>query len=363
MATTTTTQNNQVKQWLDEFYKEALNGNHFSFIMGDNANSPIQVKQDLLKKRGQSISFTLLNRLKGASTRDSGVLVGNEEKIDQRTFEMFVHRERHAVELDEFEEQKGPIDQMKGAKDLLMAWEMELTRNYVIDAMHQINGTVYSEATESQKDAWLSANIDRVLFGALKSNGSSLDHSTALGNVDSTNDVLSADILTLMKRMAKGADPIIRPIKQKNAAGKSDYYIIWAHPLAMRDLKKDSAFLSANREARNRGTKNPIFSDADYIYDNMAIYELEDIPLLTGVGNGGIDVAPTFLMGAQAIGMAWARKPKNIKESIDYASKKGVGIEQWYGIDKMQFGSGTGDRELLKDHGILTCYTAAVADA
>ena len=47
------------------------------------------------------------------------------------------------------------------------------------------------------------------------------------------------------------------------------------------------------------------------------------------------------------------------QQVFDYGDKHGVAIEAIYGIEKMQFGSGTADRDDLKDHGIVTGYFAS----
>lgn len=202
-----------------------------------------------------------------------------------------------------------------------------------------------------------------MLFGAAKSNNSSNDHSASLQNVDATNDKLTSSALSLMKRMAKQADPKVRPIKSKSSIAGSDHYVVFAPTECVRDLAADSAFLQANREARQRGLDNPIFSGANYVFDNLYIYEIEDIGSLGAVGASSAVVRPVYLCGAQALGMAWSMRPKTVEERFDYKSVTGIAIKQWYEIDKMRFGTGTTDTADLKDHGVVTGYFAAAADA
>ena len=211
--------------------------------------------------------------------------------------------------------------------------------------------------------AWLVGNADRVLFGAALSNNAANDHSASLANIDNSADQLTASALTLMKRIAKTASPKIRPLKPRQGGVTSDSYIAFVPSLVLRDLTQDAAFLQANREARNRGKLNPIFAGADYIYDNIAIIEVEDIEVLAGVGATAIDVAPVYVCGAQAVGLAWAKRPQTIEEEFDYKDKQGIAVRQWYEITKMTFGSGSGDTDDLKDHGVVTGFFASVADS
>ena len=243
-----------------------------------------------------------------------------------------------------------------------MDWNMELDRDNIIEALGSINGVPYASATEAQKDAWLVDNADRVLFGALKSN-SGADHSAALANVDTSNDKFTPDAISLMKRMAKTANPRIRPIRAKTNIGGSDGYVLFAPTQMVRDLAANTAFVQANREARNRGMDNPLFTGADYVWESVYIYEIEDIPSLGAVGNSSAVVRPCYLCGAQALGMAWAQRPQTVEEEFDYRRAIGLGIKQWYKVDKLKFGSGSTDTADLKDHGVVTGYFAAAADS
>jgi len=352
-----------VQQWDERYFTEYLNNNWFKQFMGTGSSKMIQVKEDLTKKPGDSVTFTLINRLVGEAKGSSEALEGAEEDATLRSFQVRVREYAHAVRFKKFEAQKTAIDLRQGHKDVLMDWNMELDRDNIIEALGSINGVAYSSATETQKDAWLVDNADRVLFGAAKSNASSNDHSTALGNVDTSADKLTPDAISLMKRMAKQANPRIRPIKPKAGIAASDGYIMFAPTEMVRDLAANTTFAQANRDAGIRGDSNKLFTGADYIWDNVYIYEIEDIPSLGAVGNSSAVVRPCYLCGAQALGMAWAMRPETVEEQFDYKRAIGLGIKQWYKVEKMRFGSGSTDTDDLKDHGVVTGYFASAADA
>jgi len=166
-----------------------------------------------------------------------------------------------------------------------------------------------------------------------------------------------------MKRMAKTANPRVRPIQAKDTIAGSDMYVVFAPTECIRDLAANSTFTQANREARNRGVDNPLFTGANYIWDNLAIYEIEDIPSLGAVGASSAVVRPVYLCGAQALAMAWAMRPQTVDEEFDYGRKVGMAIKQWYKVEKLRFGTGSSDTDDLKDHGVVTGYFAAAADA
>lgn len=360
MALTTVPSGLTVQQWDEKYFTEYLSKNWFKQFMGTGSSKMIQVKEDLTKKPGDAVTFTLVNRLTGTAKDSSEALEGAEEGAKLRSFLIRVREYAHAVRFKKFEAQKTAIDIRQANKDVLMDWNMELDRNNIIDAMMSINGVKYSSASEAQKDAWLVDNADRVLFGASKSNASSLDHSTALATIDNTADKLTPDAISLMKRIALTASPKVRPFKARSSIGDTDAYVLFAHPLHVRDLSLNATFVAANREARNRGETNPLFTGADYVWENIAIYTIEDIPTVTSTTP--LQVAPAFLCGAQALGMAWAMRPQTVEDEFDYEREVGLAVKQWYKVEKLRFGSGTTDTDDYKDNGIVTGWFAAVAD-
>lgn len=352
-----------VQQWDEKYFTEYQNQNFFKKFIGSGSSKMIQVKEDLTKKPGDAVTFTLFNRFKGEAKDNHETLEGNEEDADLRSQKVTVRAYDHAVKWSAWEAQKTAIDLRQGHKDELMTWNSQLDKNNILRALASINGKLYTSSSEAERDAWAVDNEDRVLYGAVKSNFSG-DHSVDLAKIDTTTDILKPDLLSLMKRMAKTADPKIRPITAKSDIGGSDVFVVFAHTNCIRDLAKDADFRQANRDARERGINNPLFTGANYIWDNLLIYEIEDIVSVGNVGASSAPVYPVYLCGAQALGMAWAMRPKTVEDdTMDYGRKVGLAIKQWYKVEKLRFGTSEEDTDDPKDHGIVTGYVAAAADA
>ena len=66
-----------VQQWDEKYFREYLNSNWFKRYMGTGSSSMIQVKEDLTKKPGDSVTFTLVNKLTGTAKDSSETLEGN----------------------------------------------------------------------------------------------------------------------------------------------------------------------------------------------------------------------------------------------------------------------------------------------
>lgn len=348
------------QQWDDKFFMEYVRDSRFTRYKGTDENSIIQVKEDLTLKKGNKLTFALVNRLQGAGRQDNEALEGFEEELGSRSHPLTVRPLRHAVSITEWDEQKSAIDLRDAGKTMLKLWFMEKERDHIIRALGSINRVAYADASEAQKDAWLVDNADRVLFGAAKSNNASNDHSASLANIDNTADKLGADNIKLLKRMAQTASPKITPIRLKE---DQEWYVVFAGSLAFRDFSSNATITQANREARERGIDNPLFTSGALIWDGMIIREIPEIAVVTGVGAGSIDVSPVYLCGAQAIGIGYARRFKSTTEVSDYGFKNGVGGREIRGIEKLVFGSGEDDTDDLKDNGVATLWVASVADA
>ena len=351
------------QQWDDKFYVEHVQGNRFSGEMGADENAVIQLKEELSDKPGDSITYALVNRLTGAGVTNGGTLEGNEEEMDQRSFVLSISERANAVVHTNWSAQKSAIDLREASKVTLKTWAMENTRDRIITELGSINGVAYGSASEAQKDAWLVDNADRCLFGAALGNNSSNDHSASLANIDNTADKLTASALSLMKRMARTASPKIRPIMSSSDDSKY-YYICYVPSLVMRDLRADTTITAAQREVQIKMQNEKLFKGGDIEWDGIIVKEIEDIAVLSGVGAAGIDVAPVYLCGAQAVGYGIGQRWKTTDETRDYGRKMGCAINEMGDFAKLTFGtnasSDTGD---LKDHGVLTGFFASVADS
>jgi len=359
MADTSAATGLTVQKWDAQFFREYIQENRFRSEMGTSENSIIHTKD--FEGKGKTLTWALTNRLTGAGVTGSSTLEGNEEAMDTRSFTLDITKRRHAVRVSDIEEQYSAIGLRNAAKVLLKDWAMENTIERIIGAMHEINGVAYGSASETQKDAWLTDNADRVLFGAAQSNNSSNDHSASLANVDETDDKFSTSIASVMKRMALTASPKIRPMRSESSGRR--YFVAYCHPYVFRDLKSDSVIQQAQRDVSLRMQNEKLFKGGDIEWDGIIFKEIDEMPVLSGVGAASIDVSPVFLCGSQAVAYGMKKRWYSVEEKFDYGDKHGVSINELGAFGKMVYGSGAGDTDDLKDHGLVTGYFAAVADA
>jgi len=284
---------NRMERWRKEFFVEYVRESSFMPFMGDSMGEgsmmPIQVCYELTDG-GKSINVPFIEALGGAGVQGTNTLTGNEEALGNHNQKITVNWNRHAVTIKKPERKWSEFDLLDAVRPALRVWNGERLRDDIICAMlaysgdsilrgkdaDDTNDTVvapgafYTAITEGVKDAWLTANSDRFLFGNANSNQTAGDHSASLLNVDATNDRMTAAHVSLAKQLAREATGRkIKPVKQSISQGRDDY-VYFVGSRAFRDLKTDDAMVQANRDARQRDVaSNPLFQDGDLIWDGV----------------------------------------------------------------------------------------------
>jgi hypothetical protein len=389
--------NNQLIKFRREVIYDFLRSSRFDPWMGDSASSPI-VRMSDFSADGYQVNIPLVNQL---STRGvgAGVLSGAEEALDDYGFSLWTDYARNAVAFNKQREKDASFDIPSSARSLLRAWAKRTIRDDIVDTLlsiptvtiqagrgsgtnggNRINGVRWADATAGQRNTWVTNNPDRVLFGALASNYSTTA-ATALANVDSTNDRLTAAVVSQLKRIAQattasGSAPAINPYMTEGT--DEEWYVLFVGSRAMRDLRNDPTMFQANRDARPRegaavteSGGNPIFSGGSLVWDGVIVKEIPEIttsytsrigaPLATA-GASSIPVEPVFLCGQSALAFGVGQMPRvTTKRDTDYDFVNGVGVEAQYGVAKIA--RANAGQTALKDFGMVTGFVSATADA
>lgn len=383
MSLSTISTNNKLIQFRKELIREYVRENMFSPYMGDAPNSIIRTMYDP-KKGGEQINIPLVKALSGTA-KSTGTLTDQEEAISNYGMRVWVDWARHAVATNDAEEQKDSADIFGEAKPLLSDWGKELQRDEIIQAFmalpsesapadlgtsagQRVNGVLYEDATATQLNTWAVDNADRVLYGNAVGNYSGV-HVTDLAKIDVTNDKFVSSSVSLLKRVAKLAQPRIRPFKTKDGY---DYFVAFAPTTCFRDLKASLATVHA--DALPRSKDNIIFQAGDLMYDGVIIREVpeidsfvDDIWTSSIVGNlktGGDTtsrIAPVFFCGQSALAMPWAKMPTpTFRDTTDYQFIKGAGVKMCYGISKVFQKDADSD---LVQWGVVNGFFSAAADS
>lgn len=396
MALTANHVNNELIKFRRKAAIDFLRPGRFDPFMGPDSTSPI-VRMNDLAADGKEINIPLVTQLSGAGV-GAGILRGNEEQIDSYGFPVWADWARNAVANNRAVNKESSFSIRSTARSLLSGWSKRIVRDDIVDALlsiptaavqsgrltspgNRVNGVKWSAATTAQKNAWVTANQDRVVFGSVIANYSTT-FATAAANVDSTNDKMTAAVGSLMKNVAQQTGvsssnpgvynglPKITPFQSKGV--DQEWYLCLLGSRGMRDLKADPTMYQANRDAREREgadpTKtNPIFTGGGLIYDGVIYLEIPEITqrlLLSGIGAGSIAVEPVFLLGQGALAYAMGQMPRpTTLEDGDYDFITGMGIEAQYGVGKIAKISMGDSSNSLVDWGMVTGFVSGVANA
>lgn len=390
MAQSTVSSANEVTHFQKKVNREYVRNGKFKAYIGADENSVIQTNSDIMKH-----SIPLIAKLSGGGVTGTSTLSGNEESLANYEMSFTPSYDRNAVKINDEDNEKSEFSLFKEANPALKNWLMELKRNKIIQAMGAIavadsgdalnlGGTVgafgSTAATAGNMDTWNTNNTDRILYGKAKSNTTAGDHTTSLATIDTTNDKMTAGMVTLLKRMAMNASPLIRPVTVRD---DEPFYVLFVGSYTFRDLNEDTTIATANREARVRGvnTGNPIFEGGDLLYNGVIIREIPEIDSifidgdgtgspfdgvwganaasgdgLDNAGNSASRVGVGFFCGAQAVCFGRGRDAVMTRDkNDDYDFNKGVGIAAKHDFKKFFFNS--------KQHGMITSFHSAAADA
>jgi hypothetical protein len=347
--------------WDDDFSTEFYQTNPFAMYAGTSSNNPIVMKEDFASKRGNGITFEFITNLAKGALFDRQPLRGHEDVLGEYGDKIFWRMRKKGISIHELDRDLAAIDLRKASKGNLKTWADEDVKFETIDRLGDVGqdcDVPFETATAAQKNTWVTNNVDRVLFGASTSNYSTT-FATAAANVDATNDKLTRRRISMLKRVALAAKPRITPISVGKRSNRR-YFVAFAHPFVFRDFTEDAEDVTAKVSVieRNEG----IFLGGDREWDGVILHEVDDMPIYTGIGNGGSNVSPVYLMGQEAMGWAIKSRYSSREQKDDYDQVEGLGMIGKWGMKKLSYGYGTDASILGKQRGVVTGFFNASGD-
>jgi len=372
MANTVSDSGLRPELWQKVLYKNVKDNLYFSKFMGTGDSNIIQIKEDLKKDRGDTITVPLTTKLIGNGITGDDELEGNEEAISAYSDSIAIDQVRNAVRMTgEFDEQTNVYDMRSDAKDKLSMWAQEYLERQFFLKLGGVNNTSLTDVAGNvvgTRAAWSNAPArvpnddigagygDRYLCA---------DYSNGLDSLAAT-DLITPELISRAKvkaetKQANGM-PTMRPIKIDG----ENHYVLFIHPWQAFDLKNNATYAQAQREAQIRGRSNPIFTGAMGVWDNVIIHVHEYVPFLdidvagnnfysSGAGiDASVDTFRALLCGAQAAVLATTKKSFIMREKdFDYGNKVGHSTGIMGGVQKITYNS--------VDYGVIALDTAATA--
>lgn len=361
--------------WADDFSVEVFQGNPFSAYAGTGNDNPIVMKENFASERGNGITFEFITNLDRGSIKGYQPLLGHEEKLGEFGDRIFWTARKKAISMHELDRDLAAIDLLKAGKGVLKAWADEDIKFEVINRLLDVGQNldqVYGTSTATDRNTWNANNQDRIYYAGGRVNNVPGAHATSLGNITSGGGRLTRSALSMLKRLAIGARPHITPV----SVSKSDnrrMFVAFVHPFVMRDFVNDLSATEAT--VRLADKNNGLFLGGDRDWDGVIVHEVDDMPILSGVGNSGIDVAPVYLLGQEALGWAIKSRYSPRTQISDYEQVQGQGLIGKWGMKKLGYQLGdsaklvnvAGSTSVFtnvvgKQRGMVTGFFAAVSD-
>jgi len=384
-----------VKQWSRQFFKYGLGKMYFSKFIGlwgkafdpamndkqdvvlSDPNALVQVKMDLSRTLGDTITFPILSPLSGngrvqkatAAQGGSGqntvrTLEGNEEAINAYSWAITLLEWAHSVrtigKLMERQPAFSVSDSMTANLGLWWARALDLATYNAMAGISMVDdgGTVQIVTGTAPS---------RKLVGGTKAG------TTTFRTTDAALDAaeyMSFEMIDEARRQAMddSSGPTMRPI----VVGGREMYYAFLHPKQVRDLRYDAGasvnitWKEAQMNAAARGAENPIFRNALGIYNDVALFEYPRVASRLGDGAGasatnafestdvvknGTTACRSLFCGAGAAVHAYGSMPNFVDKTFEYGTQKGRCLQTIIAVGRPEFNS--------IDYGVMAVDTAA----
>jgi N4-gp56 family major capsid protein len=315
-----TSNNLRVTKWAERLFEDTMKESYFSQFESTGEETPVQVNRELEKGQGEKVTFGLISRLAAGGVTSRQQLEGNEEALSDLDFSVELEEYAHAVR------DQGPLDRKRPV--------------YV----------VAEKATKALR-VWGTEKVDELAFTEIQNspsvvfapNSTFKYASTPLATAKAaltTSDKITLNFLSRVKTWCKtGGNRGQTPLRPVMIAGKK-YYVFLTHPDSLYDLKADSEFKQAMREADTRGSENKLFTGATAVYDGVIIHEHENMNIDTLAGSGSnVPFAQGVFMGAQALVKAVGQTPRIVPDEFDYDRQHGWSYQMMLRFKKAVFNS------------------------
>jgi N4-gp56 family major capsid protein len=358
----------RTRSWAGEIWK-TFRDQSFWFANGfigesqADFNRPIHRITELSEngKGGLECVMQLVLDLESDGVAGDNLLAGNEESLQNDAQVIKVDMIRNGVvSKGEMAEQATVVRFRAEAKERLGFWMpnkldelMFLTgsgRAYTLKTNGAVRGTTQLTQLKFAADV-KAASTNRIKYAGAATSEATL----------TASDKMSWSVIVNARQYAVRNG--VRPIRDR---GK-DYYVMVLSPEQVRDLLLDSTYQTIVSRAAERGSTNPLFTNAIAVVQGVVIYEHRKVFNSLGLASGSkwgagglVDGAQALLLGAQALGFAtlgntfWREKTGE----TDYGNRPGIGVGRKVGILKPQFKSPSNDNA-REDFGVVSVKTAA----
>ena len=328
------------KKWAKDLFAIILPGIEYSYLVGSDTGSIVQMRSELGKGEGDKITFGIRLPLTGEGVVGRDTVEGNEEKLIFKDFDMTIEELNHAVDTGgRMDEQRIPWDLLKEGKDALQDWWSDKLSDLIIATL--CGDTSFKIAGKTFAQACTAPSTNKVLTV----------NDTAEASITSA-DMLDLHFLDRMKQLAElptGGSYKVRPLLK----GGKKYFRVILHNYVFDALRQNMNVGQFGDLQKAAGKL--AFPNVEFEYNGLLVSKSERVT------ESYDNVYRSLLLGAQSATIAWggAGESKGTvmafvpyeKDAKRYVMIRGGGI---LGVKKVVFNS--------EDYGVITgsSYGAAL---
>jgi len=341
-------------------------------------NAIVQVKMDLSRGIGDTITFPMLAPLTGYGRVQKATAVqggsgqntvrsleGNEESFTQYSWSTTLFEWAHAVRtIGKLMERQPAFNVRDSVTANLGLWWAKVLDLATYNSMAGIS--MVDDGTTVQIITGTAPS--RLLVGGTKAGTTTFR--TADANLDAA-EYMSFEMIDEARRQAMD-DSSNQTLRSIIVGGREMYYM-FLHPKQVRDLRYDAGasvnitWKEAQMNAAARSKENPIFHSSLGIYNDVALFEYPRVASRAGTGAGedldtntfdtgdvvksGTTAYRALFCGAGAAVHAYGSMPDFVDETFEYKTQKGRSLQTIMAIGRPEFNS--------IDYGVMSVDTAA----
>lgn len=359
----------QYTVWSRDFWKETRNKTFVMGFSGSDDNSMIQRITELSDGMdGARAVITMVNDSTGDGVVGDNQLKGNEEALRTTDCVITIDQWRHAHKSGgRMGEQKSIVKFRGAAKDNLSNTAARVVDEIAFQCMSGI-----SLDYRPNLSLRVGSQLPLLAYAPQITAPSSRRHvrwvnSTKTLAAGDTTQVVAADKPSwemLVDLKARAINEFIRPMRHEDGI---ESYNVFMCPTGIAALKKDPAFLDAQKNAAARGEGNMIFKGTKHggmkgIYiDGLNILEYRNVINTQGTttkwGAGtNVEGQRVLLCGAQALAFADIGNAYWDEEKDDFGNAAAIAIGKIFGFLKPNLFNTNSQSQ--QDYGVLVCDTA-----
>jgi N4-gp56 family major capsid protein len=326
--------------------------NLFADLIGTGPDSIIQKITELEKGKGDTVKVHIFGKLATYGVTGDSTLEGNEEALAPYNDSIKIDQLRHAVKLDgKMTEQRSAVNLRLEAGVQLGTYARDLMTEFLTFHLSGARGVRTGHICSTGWTGFANSLVTpdsahQLIAGAgTKAGLTSSDKMTTA--------LLDKSVAKIKLLMNAGV-----PMRPATVKGRK-YFVCYVTPEQMYDLRQDTNWINAQKDANVRSEDNPIFSGAEGMWNGLVIKVNDAGVLFNDYGAGSnVGAARAVILGAQAAAVAFGNSGSDAgntfkyieKVDFDYFNQNGFAIASIFGVKKLAFNS--------KDNGVFTVDTA-----